>query len=66
MKFNLDAQADNDFDHAVATAHQLFPSRVGELLAEAGFVDVHHGTAPPAEGARPLGKGTVLARRGMA
>ena len=51
------------FDHKVTTAHALSPKRVGDLLVDAGFVEVRTGTAPPAAGGRPLDRGSVLARR---
>ncbi len=51
------------FDHKVTTAYAWSPERVADLLAEAGFVDVRCGAAPPAAGGRPFDKGSVLARR---
>ena len=51
------------FDHAVATAYELFPETVGEVLGRAGFAEVEFGSASPIPGGRPFGRGTVLAVR---
>ncbi|MEM9467520.1 MAG: class I SAM-dependent methyltransferase [Actinomycetota bacterium] len=54
------------FDHAVMTAHELFPATLAVVLERNGFVALDAGAAPPPEGGRPFGKGVVLARRAAA
>ena len=51
------------FDHTVATAYELFPATVAQQLSDAGFVVIDAGVCDPPAGGRPLGQGTVLARK---
>lgn len=52
------------FEHAVATAHQLFPERVVSEMQTVGFDGFEVSTRKPQDGERPLDHGTILARRG--
>jgi ubiquinone/menaquinone biosynthesis C-methylase UbiE len=51
------------FDHAVVTAHALFPETIVEEMRTAGFDRFERATRKPLEGERPLDHGTILARR---
>jgi hypothetical protein len=50
------------FDHAVATAYELFPATLASELQDAGFDRIKIGTRGPLHGERPLDHGTILAR----
>lgn len=50
------------FDHAVATAFELFPATIAGQLEDAGFGDIEIGTRRPLPGERALDHGTILAR----
>jgi ubiquinone/menaquinone biosynthesis C-methylase UbiE len=52
------------FDHAVVTAHELFPETVVAEMESAGFDSFEVSTRKPLDGERPLDHGTILARRG--
>jgi ubiquinone/menaquinone biosynthesis C-methylase UbiE len=52
------------FDHAVVTAHELFPETVVAEMRTAGFDSFEGSTRKPLDGERPLDHGTILARRG--
>jgi ubiquinone/menaquinone biosynthesis C-methylase UbiE len=52
------------FDHAVATAHELFPATVVAEMQTVGFDRFEVSTRKPLDGERPLDHGTILARRG--
>lgn len=52
------------FDHAVVTAHALFPETVAAEMQTAGFDDFEVSKRKPLDGERPLDHGTILARRG--
>jgi ubiquinone/menaquinone biosynthesis C-methylase UbiE len=52
------------FDHAVATAHALFPETVVAEMHAVGFDGFEVSTRKPLDGERPLDHGTILARRG--
>ena len=51
------------FDHAVVTAHALFPGTVIEAMRAAGFDEFESSTRKPLDGERALDHGTILARR---
>ena len=51
------------FDHAVATAHELFPEAVVAEMQAAGFERFEVSTRKPLEGERPLDHAVILARR---
>lgn len=51
------------FDHAVVTAHELFPDLVVQELQSAGFDRFDAATREPQPGERQLDHGTILARR---
>lgn len=51
------------FDHAVFTAHELFPATVERQLQNVGFVDIEVEATPIPEGGRPFDHATVLARK---
>jgi len=53
------------FDHAVATAHELFPETIVEEMRGVGFEDFEGSTRKPLIGERPLDHATILARRGL-
>lgn len=53
----------SSFDHAVATAYELFPRTVVSELEEAGFGGVEVSARDPLEGERPLKHATILARK---
>lgn len=50
------------FDHAIATAYELFPATISSELHDAGFDAIRVGTRGPLVGERPLDHGTILAR----
>jgi ubiquinone/menaquinone biosynthesis C-methylase UbiE len=52
------------FDHAVVTAHELFPETVVAEMQTVGFDSFEVSTRKPQDGERPLDHGTILARRG--
>lgn len=52
----------NPFDHAVVTAHALFPATIVEHLCDAGFTDLEVDVCAPPAGARPLDHATIIAR----
>ena len=52
------------FDHAVTTAHELFPETVVAEMRTVGFDCFEGSTRKPQDGERPLDHGTILARRG--
>lgn len=52
------------FDHAVVTAHALFPETVAATMQAVGFNSFEVSTRKPLAGERPLDHGTILARRG--
>ena len=52
------------FDHAVVTAHELFPETVVAEMQTVGFDSFEVSTRRPQDGERPLDHATVLARRG--
>jgi ubiquinone/menaquinone biosynthesis C-methylase UbiE len=52
------------FDHAVVTAHELFPATVVAEMQTVGFEGFEVSTRKPLDGERPLDHGTILARRG--
>jgi ubiquinone/menaquinone biosynthesis C-methylase UbiE len=52
------------FDHAVATAHELFPEKVVAEMQTVGFDGFEVSTRKPLAGERSLDHGTILARRG--
>ncbi len=52
------------FDHAVVTAHALFPEKVVAEMQAVGFDGFEVSTRKPLDGERPLDHGTILARRG--
>jgi ubiquinone/menaquinone biosynthesis C-methylase UbiE len=52
------------FDHAVVTAHELFPETVVAEMETVGFDSFEVSTRKPLDGERPLDHGTILARRG--
>ena len=54
------------FDHAVVTAHALFPETVVAEMEGAGFRDFEVSMRKPMKGERPLDHAAVLARRGGA
>jgi len=51
------------FDHAVVTAHELFPGTITTQLRDAGFDRIEVGLRGPLEGERLLDHGTILARK---
>ncbi len=51
------------FDHAVVTAHQLFPETIVAEMRTVGFDGFETSTRKPLKGERPLDHGTTLARR---
>ncbi len=52
------------FDHAVATAHELFPETLVAEMQAVGFDSFEVSTRKPMDDERPLDHGTILARRG--
>ena len=52
------------FDHAVVTAHELFPETLVEEMQAVGFDRFEVSTRKPLDGERALDHGTILARRG--
>jgi SAM-dependent methyltransferase len=52
------------FDHAVVTAHELFPETLVAEMQTVGFDHFEVSTRKPLEGERLLDHGTILARRG--
>jgi ubiquinone/menaquinone biosynthesis C-methylase UbiE len=52
------------FDHAVVTAHELFPETIVAEMETVGFDSFEVSTRKPLDGERPLDHGTILARRG--
>ncbi len=52
------------FDHAIVTAHELFPETVVAEMQTAGLDSFEVSTRKPQDGERPLDHGTILARRG--
>jgi SAM-dependent methyltransferase len=52
------------FDHAVVTAHALFPETVVSEMQSVGFDRFEVSTRKPLDGERALDHGTILARRG--
>ncbi|NNL65211.1 MAG: methyltransferase domain-containing protein [Myxococcales bacterium] len=53
------------FDHAVVTAHELFPTTVVAQMQSVGFESFESSTRKPLAGERPLDHATILARRGI-
>lgn len=53
------------FDHAVATAYELFPPTIAGLLEELGFEHIEVRVRSPLEGERQLDHGAVLARKSL-
>jgi ubiquinone/menaquinone biosynthesis C-methylase UbiE len=51
------------FDHAIATAYELFPATIASELQDAGFDRIKVGLRGPLRGERPLDHGTILARQ---
>lgn len=54
------------FDHAVVTAHLLFPATIAQHLCDAGFTDLEIDICHPPAGARPLDHATIIARTSSA
>jgi ubiquinone/menaquinone biosynthesis C-methylase UbiE len=54
------------FDHAVVTAHELFPETLVAEMQAVGFDSFEVSTRKPLDDERPLDHGTILARRGGA
>lgn len=52
------------FDHAVITAHELFPEALVAEMKTVGFDSFELATREPLDGERTLDHGTILARRG--
>ncbi len=52
------------FDHAVTTAHELFPETLVGEMRGVGFDGFEVSTRKPLDGERPLDHATILARRG--